>query len=126
MITATQIRGGLSPRFLLPDGREFGCPHDAARTLIGEGADPEARMETVHLDGKPEFRPLPLRWWAVRSPSDTDTVTRFVWWAPHPRANPPAALVAVLAQAAAERAAAREVAAARRKPLAPRGARAAA
>lgn len=79
----------------LPDGREARGPNalsDLARALIGDGADPSARLVGLR-DGRPAIDGS-VGTFAGRQSSGSDTDPKFRAWRPHPRAQMPPRLVA--------------------------------
>jgi hypothetical protein len=79
----------------LPDGRQWRGPNaigDIARTLIGEGAEPGAKLQLLR-HGQPVLEGT-IAAFAGRKWAGTDADPRFRRWCPHPRIKMPPRLVA--------------------------------
>ena len=75
-------------RAALPDGREWRGPNalgDIARALIGEGAEPGAKLQVLR-DGQPAMHGT-IAAFAGRQWAGTDADPQFRRWSPHPRAQ---------------------------------------
>ena len=75
-------------RAALPDGREWRGPNalgDIARALIGEGAEPGAKLQVLR-DGQPAMHGT-IAAFAGRQWAGTDADPQFRRWRPHPRAQ---------------------------------------
>lgn len=81
-------------RAALPDGRAWRGPNamgDLARVLIGEGADPDAKLVALR-DGRPVLEG-PLCAFAGRAWAGANRDPAFQRWRPHPHARLPLPLV---------------------------------
>lgn len=82
-------------RAALSDRREWRGPNalgDIARALIGEGADPDAKLVALR-DGRPVLEGS-VGAFAGRQWAGSDADPQFRPWRPHPRAQMPPRLVA--------------------------------
>jgi hypothetical protein len=79
----------------LPDGRQWRGPNaigDIARTLIGEGAEPGAKLQVLR-DGRPVMEGT-IAAFASRKWAGTGADPQFRRWRPHPQFKMPPRLVA--------------------------------